>query len=648
MSDTGVMTDQNQEKKSRDINGNPEVVLLSPPYSYPPRPSIALSIFKACLTKAGISSVTLYPMFRMAELMDADLIKELSSIPSRSMFEEYIFSHLTGLKRTDDLDRYIRYACLKKNDTDHQRVKENLLKAMRAAEQITEETARYIVRLSPKVLAVSSVFYQLNGALSIIRRVKQLDPKIITLMGGPNCMGEAGEALLRFYSPVDAVFFGEGDEVFAETIKALEDGTHLPYGCLRREDIEGTEPGKADLPYRLTKDMDSVPIPDYSDFFLFHDRVRSSDVLRFMTESEYYGADGDPLLLIEGSRGCWWGQHRPCSFCSLNGVKNIYRKKSSKQIYEELLLQYQRHGLRYFEFTDNVIPTQFLDELVPLLEQSDIRFDLFAEVKPIFSERQLLRLAGAGFGSVQTGIETLNDHLLKLLNKGGDTATNIRFLRDLRHVGIKTYWNFLYKIPGEEKEDYEEMLSLLPLLYHLSPPTGIASILFEKQGAYVSDPKRFGLKVTPQPIYYFLFGNHKEFIELIAHRYDDTGEESVRMRTEMSRYHLSMADIINDWRHTYAREEGCHLLMEDKKDYLFMTDTRPCAKMTLCFLKEPARTVSLMCYDPKTFESLLTDINETGMEMSKEDLKDCLSFLIDNRYMVHVSGKYLTLAIKKE
>ena len=65
-----------------------EVVLLSPPYDYPPRPSIALGIFTVCLNEAGISSVTLYPMFRMAELTGMDNAMKFFRLPPQAMFEE--------------------------------------------------------------------------------------------------------------------------------------------------------------------------------------------------------------------------------------------------------------------------------------------------------------------------------------------------------------------------------------------------------------------------------------------------------------------------------------------------------------------------------------------------------------------------------
>ena len=60
---------------SSELHKNPseeerlDVVLLSPPYDFPPRPSIALSIFRQCLNEAGMRSRVLYPMFRLSHLL---------------------------------------------------------------------------------------------------------------------------------------------------------------------------------------------------------------------------------------------------------------------------------------------------------------------------------------------------------------------------------------------------------------------------------------------------------------------------------------------------------------------------------------------------------------------------------------------------
>ena len=71
-----------------------------------------------------------------------------------------------------------------------------LREAMAAAETCTEEAAQRIVSLRPRLLAASSLFRQNNGSLAILKRVRELDPDIRTMLGGVNCSGGAGAAIL--------------------------------------------------------------------------------------------------------------------------------------------------------------------------------------------------------------------------------------------------------------------------------------------------------------------------------------------------------------------------------------------------------------------------------------------------------------------
>ena len=88
----------------------PEVVFLAAPYVFPPRPSLALSIFKAALTTEGMSSVVLYPMFRMIRLMGAELCRALFDIKSMTIYEEFIFAHLTGVGGLRSVEEYVAAA----------------------------------------------------------------------------------------------------------------------------------------------------------------------------------------------------------------------------------------------------------------------------------------------------------------------------------------------------------------------------------------------------------------------------------------------------------------------------------------------------------------------------------------------------------
>lgn len=39
------------------------------------------------------------------------------------------------------------------------------------------------------------------------------------------------------------------------------------------------------------------------------------------------------LLVLEGARGCWWGEKHHCTFCGLNGSLMKFRSKPPKVLW---------------------------------------------------------------------------------------------------------------------------------------------------------------------------------------------------------------------------------------------------------------------------------------------------------------------------
>lgn len=277
------------------------------------------------------------------------------------------------------------------------------------------------------------------------------------------------------------------------------------------------------------------------------------------------------------------------------------------------------------------------------MENGHVRFQAFGEVKPNLTQNDILAMRRAGFESVQVGLENLNDHLISLLGKGGSAAGSISFLKICEYGGLVALWNFLYHIPGEEAADYEMLLSLLPFIFHLRPPAGYGEILYERGSLYELCQEQFGLHLVPRKPYRFLYGENEAVINGFALYYDDTGAEEARIQSKTAHLHQKLIQCIGDWRRVYYSRKGCHLVMTDRKDYLLMSDTRPIRKMTLCFLKGIARKLCLFCDIPRSVGEIA---EMAGESYSNDEIKKCLDYLIENRYMLYISEKYLTLAVR--
>ena len=638
---------------SSELHKNPseeerlDVVLLSPPYDFPPRPSIALSIFRQCLNEAGMRSRVLYPMFRLSHLLGIETARKIDAIPYTGGLQEYLFAHMTDAENTYDDETFARLVCREYPVYPVEELLALIADAREKARQCVEELAQEIVRARPGVLAVSTIFSQNNGALAVIRRVKELAPEIATILGGTNVSGEAGAAVLRHYPSVDYVFFGEGDEVFAEVCRIAMGAVPgpMPYGVIRHGE-EIPDP----IPHRMTQDMNRVCYPDYSDFIDAWEREQAGEYGPPMFGSEFveenkqllYLSGANYALYLEGSRGCWWGQKHPCSFCGLNGRKNVYRYKSAGRLYEEILALSRKYDNQLIQLTDNILSFDAMEKLLPMLAESGEKLQLVGEVKTNLRERDIERLVKAGFCIVQPGIESLNDHLLELMNKGNNAASHVAFLKYCRKHNLGLSWNLLIALPGEREEDYEEMIELIPKLVHFHPPTGTFPIMFQRYSRYLENPAQYGLELEPYEIYRCIYGDNDDRVESMCMYYRLTGGAFQASLEHMQPWYNRLYTAVYEWKRNAASGEKRGLVMAETESGLLLLDSRPCMVQPFILLTGVDRAVYLACDEVKTEKQLLSAL---GGEASGEEILASVEKLTALNVLAKLGGRCISLAL---
>jgi radical SAM superfamily enzyme YgiQ (UPF0313 family) len=183
--------------------------------------------------------------------------------------------------------------------------------------------------------------------------------------------------------------------------------------------------------------MESLPTPLYADYFA---SLRRCGFVEFV----------NPGLLVETSRGCWWGVKHHCRFSGLNGTTMAFRSKSADKAYAEIHELAVRYETKRLEMTDNIVPQNYLASLFPRLaaDREKTGIEMFFEVKANLNFEQLKVLATAGVTWVQPGIESLSDHVLQLMDKGVSALQNIVFLRSCIELGVRAQWSILHGFSG--------------------------------------------------------------------------------------------------------------------------------------------------------------------------------------------------------
>src|SRR5713101_4503887 len=129
-----------------------------------------------------------------------------------------------------------------------------------------------------------------------------------------------GAETVRCFSFVDAAVSGEADLVFPELARRVlraQPLSDLPGVRMRERIDEEFAAGRFDNG-PMVREMDKLPVPDYSDFF---EQFKASR----------YDREWQPSVFLETSRGCWWGERMHCTFCGLNGSTMTFRSKSARR-----------------------------------------------------------------------------------------------------------------------------------------------------------------------------------------------------------------------------------------------------------------------------------------------------------------------------
>ncbi|MYY80058.1 MULTISPECIES: RiPP maturation radical SAM C-methyltransferase [unclassified Streptomyces] len=495
----------------------------------------------------------------------------------------------------------------------------------RIVPEFVEMIAQQVVASGPDVVGFTSTFQQNTAALACARRVKELAPHLVTVMGGANCDGEQGAAVHRNFDFVDHVVRGEGEAAFPALLTALTERTPL-------DDIPGLchrdATGKSVANPMATRPLPPAAIlpPDYSGYF---ERLAASVARNWV----------EPKLVVEGARGCWWGEKHHCTFCGLNGSFMEFRSKSPDTFYEEIMDLARRHKVLDMYVVDNILDMRYLTTVLPRIIESGYDLRLHIEIKANMKRSQLRTLAEAGLIYVQPGIESLNSRVLDLMDKGVSGCQNVRMLRDGAETGLSVAWNYLHGFPGESAEDYDPVIAQIPALEHLDPPVDLsARIAIERFSPYFERPELGFTGLRPEGHYRFTYDLPEEELYGMAYVFEaparGIGEPTVK----------ALNEALADWRthHTDAR-----LTHDDHGDRIVLVSRRRTFSWRAMELTDPFELAVFRLLDqPHSVQALLRKAAARVSDMALDETR--LQELLDSWLALGIvfsdAGQYVHIA----
>jgi anaerobic magnesium-protoporphyrin IX monomethyl ester cyclase len=299
-----------------------------------------------------------------------------------------------------------------------------------------------IVALQPDVVGCTAITPAIYKAEKLLQIAKEVCPRAVTVLGGIHGTFMYPQ-VLREAPWIDAVVRGEGEQVFLNLVRAVDEGAF----AAGRGSVRGIAYAEADG--KVVATPAEPPIEDL-------DRI-TPDWGILDWDKYVYIPMNRRVAIPNFARGCPF----TCSFCSQWKFWRDYRIRDPKKVVDEIEDLVKQHGVGFFILADEE-PTihrkkfiQFCEELVA--RDLGVLWGINTRVTDILRDEKLLPLfRKAGLIHVSLGTEAAAQLKLDRFNKETTIAQNRKAIQLLKDAGIVTEAQFIVGLENETAETLEE------------------------------------------------------------------------------------------------------------------------------------------------------------------------------------------------
>jgi anaerobic magnesium-protoporphyrin IX monomethyl ester cyclase len=291
-----------------------------------------------------------------------------------------------------------------------------------------EELIKQAIELAPKVAGIYCMVTMRDDALIIAKTLRKSPIKPFLVAGGPFPTSSPPV----FQEDFDAVVTGEGELTMLEIVKQYLDGGNL--SNIKGVFIKGETGGKREY----IEELDLIPHPA-------RDLYENRKYMQYWHKK--FGYTCAPLIT---SRGCPYS----CDYCARPVFGNRYRERGIldivKEIKEVLELGYKRIWFSDDVFTLN--KKRIIGLCNEIKDQGLVfEWDCLCRVDNVDSP-MFGKMREAGCRRVFFGVESGNDHILKIMGKTFTVEDARSAIRSAKEAGIEVGTFFMIGYPGETEE----------------------------------------------------------------------------------------------------------------------------------------------------------------------------------------------------
>lgn len=328
--------------------------------------------------------------------------------------------------------------------------------------------------------------HQLFHALCFARLLKTRWPEKLVLLGGTS-IGQFYKHLRdksqmkRFFGLCDAIVVGEGETAICEIADVGLELTDLG----KREYIPNTirynhSTGEAVLPPRI-----------------HYENVGKLGRPLYEHPWELYLAP-EKGINYAPTRGCYWNR---CTFCDYglnsNRPTSPWRERKIETVIEDLQAACRTEQIKYVYFAVDVMAPGYLERLSDAILDSDldIRWSAELRMEKIFSLSRCRKMAQGGCVCVSFGMESGNQRILDLIDKGTRTDHMAATMKNFAHSGVAVQLMAFTDFPTETEQEKAETFQFIRDNDEYWAMGGMGTFLLTGTSIIAKNPARFGIEV---------------------------------------------------------------------------------------------------------------------------------------------------------
>ncbi len=381
------------------------------------------------------------------------------------------------------------------------------------AEQLSnDQTIQLVKEFQPDLVGIYCTTANFKQMVALADHLKKAVHCAI-FFGGPHGTYYGEETAMQ--DPVDIVFLGEAEQTTPEVLQILQNkgiGLHRVPGIMFQ--YNGKIIKTDDRPF--VKNLDDLAFPAFHLVDVKKYRPSPQHILR------------TPSITMITTRGCPF----KCTFCHVPVLfKDTYRQRSVENVIAEIKELKAKYGIKEVQFYDDLFGAnkiwleKFLDTIIT--ERLDITWSCLTRIDTLHKDL-VQKMRKAGNWCIFFGMESLDNNILKAINKKLTVEQIEKAIVACKEAGIEIRANFILGSPNETPEIAKKMIKRI---CELNPDYVKFNVMTPYPGNPIYEQIKAGLwgkmveedyaKLTNHEVVFVPFGykNAEEVIQMRRYAY---------------------------------------------------------------------------------------------------------------------------------